>query len=107
MNRGQFLVLWIGIGVAIAMCLFPPQMEVEASRGEDGRAKIFVESAGYDFIFADNAYVLNVPTLGLQLGVVVAITWALFVSLKGTDRSKLSYMDKLILAKRKAKKSRM
>ena len=104
MNRGQFLVLWIGIGVAVAMCLYPPQMEVEAMRGDDGRAKIFVESAGYDFIFADNAYVLNVPTLLLQLGIVAALTALLFIMLRDANPSKMSYTDRRILTQRKAQK---
>ena len=61
-----------------------------------------MESAGYDFIFADNEYVVNVPTLGIQLGIVAAITFVFFISVKGTGHSEMSYSDKLIIAKRKA-----
>ena len=89
MNHGQFLVLWFGICIVVLMGLFPPQIEISASQPEEGRTNVYVEPAGYDFIFSDNDYMLNLPRLCIQWCMVAAITFVLYMMLKGKDQAGL------------------
>lgn len=97
MNHGQFLVLWIGICLAGLMGLFPPQVEISASQPKDGQAKVYVESAGYHFIFSDNDYMLNIPRLCLQWGVVAMITFMLYMMFKGQTQTRVSGGDARVI----------
>jgi hypothetical protein len=49
MNPAQALVLWIGGIIAIAMCIYPPFMQMGASTKTSGQTDTFVEPTGYDW----------------------------------------------------------
>lgn len=90
MNHGQCFVLWIGICAIVLMGLFPPHIEISASLPkDDGRADVYIESAGYRFIFSDNDYMLNFTRLVFQWGAVAAVTFMLFIMLKGKETAQL------------------
>lgn len=82
MNRKQLIVLWVGIGLVVAMGAYPPWAIMSWPHYSGAGGKV-VSSAWYACIFnPPQLACLDLPRLFLQWGLVVLVTAAGMVSLR-------------------------
>ena len=84
MNRNQLVVLWCGIAIIAAMCLYVPWIEpaTVVTFGLDYNRNIAAD-CGYGLIFLlDGGQRIDAGRLGLQFGVVAVIAAGLLVTFR-------------------------